>query len=393
MQKGKKGYKNPAKVEVIVCIVCFSGIFLRYLAMSLGHNFDFESYCIVGEIASRLGNVYAQTSRYNYSPAFLCIQGICYGISQWLSLDPLPVYRVCIVGILTIADLGIACWIRYRYSLWLGIVFFLNPVSIIITGYHNQFDNIAVLFALLSCNFYNEAEDFHKKDALFVALLTASLLIKHIFWVFPFWILVNRNLPFRKKIVYTFVPPIVFLMSFVPFAAGNEEAFDGIVHNVFLYRSFNNSPLLASFFHMVKLPNQYWFVVFMAAMLLFAFAVRGQSFEYQVCLYLLSVVSFSSSIANQYLAICVAALCIVSRGICRYCYFAVAGLYLVLHTDGLGFLTKLEQTAVPDIFFRAVSVLNREAYFISAFILAILLAREILDMHKLNYKSRILRYL
>ncbi len=44
------------------------GIILRFFAMSFGSNYDFESYCIVGEIAGKYRNVYAETSRYNYAP-------------------------------------------------------------------------------------------------------------------------------------------------------------------------------------------------------------------------------------------------------------------------------------------------------------------------------------
>lgn len=57
------------------------GIIIRFFAMSLGRNFDFESHCIVGEIAGNFRSVYAETSRYNYAPIFLCVQGLLYRIS------------------------------------------------------------------------------------------------------------------------------------------------------------------------------------------------------------------------------------------------------------------------------------------------------------------------
>ena len=50
------------------------GIILRYIMMSIGYNYDFESYCIVGEIAGNFGNVYAQTDRYKYSPLFFAFK-------------------------------------------------------------------------------------------------------------------------------------------------------------------------------------------------------------------------------------------------------------------------------------------------------------------------------
>ncbi len=145
------------------------GIMIRYVVMAFGNNFDFESYKIVGEIAGNFRNVYAETSRYNYAPIFLCIQGVLYRLSIYAGANQEWMYRILIVTVLTMADLGITAFIANRYSYVKALLFFLNPVSIIITGYHNQFDNIAVLFALLSIIFFNEEEKIGKKDVAFVA--------------------------------------------------------------------------------------------------------------------------------------------------------------------------------------------------------------------------------
>ena len=58
MQEQKTLKKN---IVFFICIC--TGIILRYVMMTLGHNYDFESYCIVGEIAGNFGNVYAGTNR------------------------------------------------------------------------------------------------------------------------------------------------------------------------------------------------------------------------------------------------------------------------------------------------------------------------------------------
>lgn len=361
--------------------------------MSLGHNFDFESYCIVGESASRLQNVYAVTDRYNYAPVFLCIQGIFYQASQLLSDDPLLTYRVGMVGLLTLADLGIMYWLSYRFSIRIGLLFLLNPVSVIISGYHNQFDNLAVLFALLSCDFYNEEEKYNKKDACFILFLTMSILIKHILWIFPFWLLVKKQLPVRKKFVYVFVPPLVFLISFVPFAVGNEAAFTGIIDHVFFYRSFNNAPLLGRLLHMLHIPEMCWFAVFMLSMMLVAFTVCKQSYEYQVMSYLVAMVAFSSAIANQYLVIPAAALCVLSRGICSYSYFVLMGIYLTLDGAGFGILSKLEHAIPQSVLVKMANIFHKKAYCIAAGILFILLVREFLERYKIFEKNRFLRSL
>ena len=257
------------KKDYFVFIVLISaGIILRFVAMSLGHNFDFESYCVVGEIAGNFKNVYANTSRYNYGPIFFFIQGTLYRLAQVRPSEWVSVFRILIVSVLTIADLGITAFIAGRYSLKKAAVFFLNPVSIVITGLHNQFDNIAVLFALLSILFYNEEETFSVKDAGFVAMFTISLVTKHILFLVPFFLLVKKGLPLKKKALYAFVPPALFLLSFVPFVIHNQAAFEGVRDNVFLYRSKHNAPLLGFFYNLIGFPERLIFVVYILMMVL-----------------------------------------------------------------------------------------------------------------------------
>ena len=162
------------------------GILLRFAVMSFGHNFDFESYCIVGDISGHFRNVYAETSRYNYGVIFSWIQGFLYRIAEIKSENFAVTYRIYIVATLTMADLGITYFIAKRHSLRKAIIFFLNPISIIITGYHNQFDNIAIVLALLMLVFYNEEDKFNKKDIGFILIFTLSLMTKHILFMLPF---------------------------------------------------------------------------------------------------------------------------------------------------------------------------------------------------------------
>ena len=47
----KSDIKNVSSKIFWTCI--FLGVVIRFMLMSLGHNFDFDSYCIVGELAAR----------------------------------------------------------------------------------------------------------------------------------------------------------------------------------------------------------------------------------------------------------------------------------------------------------------------------------------------------
>lgn len=323
------------------------GIIARFLCMSLGHNFDFESYCIVGEIAGNFRNVYAETSRYNYGFIFFCIQGFLYRIAQLLDArtgDWILVYRVLMVSVLTMADIGITGFIAQRYSMKKALLFFLNPVSIFITGYHNQFDNIAIFFALLSILFYNEEERLNRNDIFFVLFFTLSLITKHILFLIPAFLLLKKGLTLKKKAVYAILPPLLFLLSFVPFILADRDALKGIINHVFLYRSWNNAPLLIKLYNYIGLSSGRFFVFFVVSMLVMAFLVRKMKFEEQLLLYLIALVSFSSAIATQYLVIPMAAFCILQTGIWKYLYMAASGIFLLLHPAGLNALTEIQVT-------------------------------------------------
>lgn len=327
------------KIDMKMAFIFFLyvlGVILRYWAMSIGSGFDFESYCIVGELVTDWKNVYAETTRYNYGPIFFMIQGLSYAVSHIFSWDVVQTYRVILVGIFTMADFGIAMWLANRYSLKVSLIFFLNPMSIIITGFHNQFDNMAILLALLSCMYYNEEEEITKKDWMFVLMLALSLTMKHIIFILPFWLLVKKGLSLRKRLLYVFVPPMIFGCSFIPFVIGNIDAFYGVARNVFLYKSNPISPLLGE---LLGLPIELYFSLYIMMMVIMAFVVRKQSYEYILLLYFISMFTFSSAMAPQYYIIPVVALCVLDKGIIRNIYFIFVGGLLMISEFGSSVLS------------------------------------------------------
>lgn len=333
--------------------------------MSWGYNFDFESFYIVGEISGNFRNVYAETSRYNYGFIFFFIQGLLYKISQIKPAFSVLIFRILVVSVLTLTDLGIAAFIANKYSWKKALIFFLNPISIIITGYHNQFDNIAVLFALLSIIFFNDDKKFNKKDIGFVALFSLSLITKHILFILPVFILLMDKLPVKKKILYAFVPPLIFLLSFVPFALSSSAALQGIINNVFKYRSFNNSPLLIILYKLINFPQELLIVIYIIMMTAEAWLIRKYKFENIMLIYLMSMVAFSSAVANQYLIIPMAALCILDAGIWNKIYMAAMALYLSLDSNGLGLYDVIKNNFIAN----SLRIYVRGGYILAAWIL------------------------
>ena len=62
---------------VLFWAVILLGVALRMLLPDRGYNYDFESYRLVADVLSAGGNVYRETSRYNYAPLWSSIlQGL-----------------------------------------------------------------------------------------------------------------------------------------------------------------------------------------------------------------------------------------------------------------------------------------------------------------------------
>lgn len=359
---------------IVLGIAIFAGIGLRFWAMSIGSGFDFESYCIVGRLVNEGKNVYAETTRYNYGPVFFMIQGFCYWLAHFLSIDIIATYRVLIVSVLTLADIGIMFYIMTRYSLKLGIVFFLNPVSIIITGFHNQFDNIAVFLVLCSCCFYNEEEKINRRDFLFVLFMALSLVTKHVLFMVPIWLFVKKGLTFKKRILYSVIPVFIFLLSFIPFMIGNMDAVKGVLYNVFLYRSSAFGMLIDYACKFLRIPLQFYFIIFVLSMSILALITRKQEYEYQIMIYLLAQVVFASAAAPQYLIIPIVALCVGEKRTYRYMYFLLAGLYLFIGEF------RIANFVVNDVLKEICNFVIQYGYAIASLVLLFMLFYEVVNI-------------
>ena len=271
------------------------------------------------------------------------------------------------VVVLTTTDLGIAMILAKRYSIRKALIFFLNPISIIITGYHNQFDNIAVLLALCTFFFYNEEERFNRRDIGFVLTLALCLMTKHILFMMPVFLLVRRGLYWKKRLVYACVPVGIFLLSFLPFALENQ-GLQGIINHVFLYRSENNFPLLHVILEAILFSKSLWFALYIILMILVAVLTREYTYESQLFIYLIAMVAFSSAIANQYLAIPMVALCVFDVRCLRYCYMIINAAFLAVESSGLdlySYVMAISPTSVGKL----VKVFATYGYDIAAWML------------------------
>lgn len=298
LMPNNSGAPMRTRAPVLLALVIVIGVTLRLSLPLLGHNFDVESYRIVADIMGDGGNVYAETSRYNYGPIwFLIVHGLDM-LPGGGAGDPAAALHFKIAAFLTLVDIGLFAILYRRYSLAVGALFFLNPVSILITGYHSQFDNLAVFLGFAAVVLFDRVEGTRGKAALLVCL-GLSLIAKHLLFLFPLWLAMRRQ-GWMDRILVLTIPYGLFAASFVPYLRSGLE---GILANVFLYRSQNNAPLWRpllpdAVFEIVPL-----IVFFVGAMLAIGWLMRERTMFDQMRAYFIALVVFSSAIANQYLAI------------------------------------------------------------------------------------------
>lgn len=135
--------------------VLVAGLAARLLVATCGHDYDMDSWQIVAGIADRGDNVYASTDRYNFAPGWF---HILHGLNLLAGHNPV-VFRYVVAGFLGLADAGIFFFLWRRSGRLAACWFLLNPISIIITGYQCNFDNVAILLGLVAVGLMGDEFD------------------------------------------------------------------------------------------------------------------------------------------------------------------------------------------------------------------------------------------
>lgn len=281
-----------------ISLIFLIGVSLRLYISQYGSNFDYSMWKMNLELFKNNESFY-NAGRYNYGPIWIHVLVFLDNINiNFLNLaDP---FRVKIIFFLSLVDFFIFLILLNKYNYNVSLLFFFNPVSIFITGFHNQFDNFSILIGLLAIVIYkNNIFDFEKKKSfIFLVLIGVSLIVKHILFFLPIWLAISQK-KLRLKFFTLLIPYSIFLISFLPYL----KDLDGIVQNVFLYKSYNNGPiwnLITPRALLMYVDKMYLFVL---SLFVLGFILKKKILIEKYFLYLLSVVIFSSGIFNQYLAI------------------------------------------------------------------------------------------
>ncbi len=261
------------------------GVALRiFLAIFFYGNYDQASYDIIAEIGRDGGNIFAETQRYNYAPTWsLVLTGLSY--------IPIPLHSSVRI-FLTIIDLLISILIfKLTNKAHLAAIYFANPVSILLTGFHGQFENLAILPLLLAI----VIQQRRRSIWLLFALCTLSILFKQITIFFVFAMYFHYAGSWRRALLMIIATSAVFVAAFIPYL---PDGFENIVFQVFLYSSIQRP------YGLGMLP--FWnSLLFVGGMFVLIYIFRNKKITEKLILISLFYLILTPGMGNQYLALAI----------------------------------------------------------------------------------------
>ncbi len=304
------GVKITSHYKTFIPLILFFGFLLRFCLAFTSTNFDFDSYKITASLVSD-GVPPWQSQRYNYGISWSIVLSCLYSLSSGNDF----VFRLLIIAFLSLADFSIYLILKGWFGYKSALVFFLNPISIIITGHYNQFDNFSIAVGLLAIKSLIAFQKTFEIRFLLacICLLTLSLTIKHNLALFLLWFIFS-TFSFRIKTVLIFVPYSFFLLHFVPFMLLSKFDRESILSAVFKYWSANNAPFWKFWFwdkgfaeslgdHTAWHHGRLWMVLMFISVTYVGFLCRRLDLKYSLPIYSLALILFSSALTSQFLAI------------------------------------------------------------------------------------------
>jgi hypothetical protein len=261
-------------------------------------NWDMGTYRQFVEFAPRGGGLYRDIISYHFSPVFAFLLA---GVARIASGIGMSFEKA--VGLVLLAADAVSALLVYRIArrnlgrppflaAGASLLFFSNPVSVFVTGFHLQFDNLAILFLLAAIALARE------KDPLcppVLAALSGSLLFKHVTWFHP--LLFARGRLGWRKLLAVAVPYLVFFaVSFLPYWHVRHVT----AQRIFGYSSLGEDYGTAMLTKVAGMPSWAPAVVFLMAIAVAVVAFRGMEIGRACLLLFLVLLIFVPGVAEYY---------------------------------------------------------------------------------------------
>ena len=224
------------RVASLFILVLFLGIALRvWIGLSFYGTHDIGAWEHYSTYWQDGLSPYDNNHNYVYSPLWFWIISFFSFVARHTSFA----FSFVIKWPLILADLAMV-WLICKSSQEMGetveqtlqsaTLFFLNPVSILISGYHGQFDNLSLFLILAAWYVQRFAQNLTVwKTSFFLSL---SVAVKHFnILLMPIFFWSEKGI--FKKILIFVAAPLLFIFSFLPYLAGSSG--EWVIKNVFQY--------------------------------------------------------------------------------------------------------------------------------------------------------------
>jgi hypothetical protein len=338
-------YGHASVGTCVFCVVLFAATLFRIWLSTLGWNYDIESWRLVAGLVDEGKNWYVYTHRLPYGPVWGCLSWFLLRVSRVIGGPEMETFHVLVATFLSIIDACIAVTLARSFGTIAGLLFILSPISMLITGYHSQIDNLAIVLALWSWLLLRPAENYDPQNprvVLSAGLLGLSLVTKHVFLLFPVWFLFVRSSPPRARVQYLLISYGVFLLSFTPFVL-TSEGLSGVWSHVFQYRGvgFYGNALVP------RLLQHGYRYAFFTGLLASGVIVARLNPRQIFFVYPLALLTFTPTMADQYLTIPVVTQSVWYRNAWLWLYSALATAALIASPRNVGGLNTLQPIAEP----------------------------------------------
>lgn len=287
-----------AALILILLLVILNGTITRLIFASVlyGNN-DIKNMEHVSKLVVDGKNVYANYKNYNYSPVWFHFLGAFQKIHlRFPALTFTCITRsfLTFIDLLTLLFLLLIASHQNISLVKTSIFFYLNPVSYLITGYHGQFENFAILMVVIGLFAYLRLR--HKPvlgNILLWTFATVGMIIKHNIF-YELIICLNRAIKrYWLKFLLFVVSVCVFLSLFIPYWS---EGKNGIIKWVFMYGGgyVGRYGILT----LVKLPHLKW--AFIVGMFIFPLLLKSKDITRQCLMGMLFFMTFTTGISIQY---------------------------------------------------------------------------------------------
>lgn len=228
--------------KVVIIFIVFSLLLRLILAFSFFGSIDVDYAYEVTDIFKRGGNVYQESQQYHLSPFWLYLFGSLRKLADCLALpffflDKLPAI---------FADLGIGLFLLSVTNLARAALFSFNPITILVSSYHGNFDSLFLLPVLLAWYFFQKKDTFINKIFLSAIFLGIAVMIKSVPIILLPLFLINLK-SWRNRFYYLILATLPFILISFPYLITSPR--------IFLLRNLAHKPNWAIFGPSLFLSN------------------------------------------------------------------------------------------------------------------------------------------